>query len=154
MSGSLDTVISENKIRHMHGVAEFMYRNAERFGLNKEEMYTLGLLHDIGYLYGKDNHGVSGADLLRNLGFTFSDIVAYHGKKPEYYLLVHFEKESLPPELVLLLIADLSIDSKGNEVGPEGRLTDIKLRYGSSSEEYVVAVETVAWLVGMGGFHE
>lgn len=31
----------------MQGVAEYMYRNASKYGLNPEEMYILGLVHDI-----------------------------------------------------------------------------------------------------------
>ena len=38
----------------MHGVAEYMYAHAEDRGLNKDSMYLLGLLHDIGYVNKKN----------------------------------------------------------------------------------------------------
>ena len=41
--------INENKKKHMFGVVQFMYEQAPKYNLNPEEMYTLGLLHDIGY---------------------------------------------------------------------------------------------------------
>ncbi|MBR0384343.1 MAG: HD domain-containing protein [Eubacteriaceae bacterium] len=50
--------ISEERIRHMHGVAEFMYKRAKDYKLDAEEMYLLGLLHDIGYIQGfEEGHG-------------------------------------------------------------------------------------------------
>ena len=57
--------ISQERIAHMHGVAEWMYTHAEEYGCeNKDEMYLLGLIHDIGYLYGsKEDHEQKGAEL-------------------------------------------------------------------------------------------
>lgn len=48
----------------MHSVAEYMYRNAKKYDLNPEEMYILGLIHDIGYLKDRLDHEVHGARLL------------------------------------------------------------------------------------------
>ena len=43
--------INENKKKHMFGVAQFMYEQVPKYNLNPEEMYILGLFHDIGYIY-------------------------------------------------------------------------------------------------------
>lgn len=58
--------ISNERIAHMHGVAEWMYEHAVEYGCeNKDEMYFLGLIHDIGYLYGsKEEHEQKSAELL------------------------------------------------------------------------------------------
>ena len=59
--------ISENRMAHMHGVAEFMYEHAPLFRLNPDVMYILGLLHDIGYVHGKHLHEVHGTDCSAHL---------------------------------------------------------------------------------------
>ena len=53
--------INNNKKMHMFGVAEFMYTEAPKYGLNPEEMYVLGLLHDVGYIFDDwHNHEENG----------------------------------------------------------------------------------------------
>lgn len=120
--------ILRNKQAHMSAVAEYMFRNAERFGLDPYEMYTLGLLHDIGYLYGSFGHAKAGGTLLINQGYKYAMEIAYHGK---------FQDEYDSPALRLLNEADLMIDSNGNNVGFDGRLKDIGNRYGFQSENYI-----------------
>ncbi len=57
--------INNNKKMHMFGVAEFMYIEAPKYGLKSDEMYVLGLLHDIGYIYdGWHNHEENGKNLI------------------------------------------------------------------------------------------
>jgi putative nucleotidyltransferase with HDIG domain len=56
--------INKHKIAHMIGVAEYMRNNAPKYNLHPEAMYTLGLLHDIGYLYGRHQHESLGAEML------------------------------------------------------------------------------------------
>ena len=43
--------------------------------------------------------------------------------------------------------ADMMIDSKGNDVGFDNRLGDIKNRYGESSSVYIKAKELVKELI-------
>ena len=135
---SQNSIISKERIMHMYGVAEYMYQNASKYGLNKEQMYVVGLLHDIGYLYGKDSHPKNGAKLLKCLGFIYSKDVASHGDKPN--------SQDISNVLRLLLEADLTVGKDGTTVGFQERLKDIGARLGYESEAYDIAKDTVAFL--------
>lgn len=141
--------IRENKIAHIHRVAECMYEHASEYELSSEEMYILGLLHDIGYLKGATNHAVNGSKLLQSVGYDLYDIVAWHGKTPAMYMEAKNVSE-IPKELILLWAADLTIGSDGSELGFNERLKDIANRYGVCSTQYKNAEETVNWLISKG----
>ena len=115
-------------ILHSYGVAEYMYRNSNK---KRDEMYILGLLHDIGKIHGFDNHELLGGKITKDIGFIYSEEIKYHG-------IVQSDYSSY--ELDLLNAADLSIDSEGNEVGYIKRIEDIKTRYGEKSTQYIDAV--------------
>ncbi len=145
--------IHSNKLNHMRGVAEYMYRHAPEYGLEPEKAYVVGLLHDIGYINEEaakrengQNHEQYGAELLRR---TFiprrsleCDVIAYHGTKPEDV------PEGIRDSRLMHLLweADMSIDKYGREVGFKGRLEDIGHRYGFDSEAYKTAKATVDFL--------
>lgn len=133
-----DTIISKERILHMHGVAEYMYRNAEKYNLDKAQMYVVGLLHDIGYIFGKENHPITGSQLLKSLGFTHADDIALHGNAPS--------SQNISKVLNLLLEADLTVGKDGTVVGYKCRLKDIGERLGFDSEAYIIAKETVDFL--------
>lgn len=116
-----------NKQMHVFAVAEYMYRNASKYELNSDEMYTLGLLHDVGYLYGSFGHGINGANLLEADGYIFSSEIRYHGK---------YQQEYSSPALSLLNEADMQINSYGEFVGYDARLKEIGERYGFDSKNY------------------
>ncbi len=139
--------ISEDRMAHMHGVAEYMYEHAEEYGgLNKEEMYLLGLLHDIGYLYGKEGHEQSGARLL-GLDTHYGQLIHAHGLTPREYMYCHCCLPSeIPSELILLWTADMMVDLTGKVVGFKARLEDIAQRHGKNSEPYRICKETMTWL--------
>lgn len=115
-------------ILHSHGVAEYMYRNAK---YNRELMFVLGLLHDLGKLNGFEKHEVYGAEILKNVGFIYAKEIQYHGKVQEEYTSY---------ELDLLNAADLSVDRMGNEIGYKKRIKEIGEYYGEESKEYKDAV--------------
>lgn len=135
--------IGHNKYEHMKAVAEYMYRKAEEYGLNPEEAYTVGLLHDIGYIICKEGHAEAGAGLLRSMGLKekYTDAVACHGTNGYSIPMI---KQS--PIQYLLQEADMSIDKYGKTVGFDGRLRDIGSRYGFDSEAFKNASETVRYL--------
>ena len=142
-------VIKNNKIAHMHGVAEFMYRNASLFDLDKEQMYVIGLLHDIGCVNGKDRHEDYGFNLLKGLDLPENKVrcISWHGNTPETYKnMFDCSGDEIPKDLVLLWMADMSVDSEGNEVGFEKRLEDVERRYGSASQAFVTCNSVVCWL--------
>ena len=144
-------IIDTPRVLHMHGVAEYMYRNARRFeGLDPEKMYMLGYLHDIGYISGnKNGHEAYGAMLVAkcfstHYGMPFlGEIIAHHGDTPSKWLSHH---EVIPDELKLLWEADMMVDLTGECVGYEKRLEDMARTTGTSSEPYRICWETIEWL--------
>ncbi len=69
-------MISNDRKQHIWGVAKFLKEHAEKSNMSKdkvEELYTLGLLHDIGYefLEEKDyiKHNEVGGNLLKMQGY-------------------------------------------------------------------------------------
>ena len=136
--------INRYKMAHMIGVAEYMRERAEDYALDPDTCYTIGLLHDIGYLQGRNLHERKGSELLElSLGVTNADVlqaVKYHGNKASYVELI--QNETVSPLLVLTWEADLSVDAKGYRVGFEKRLEDIQNRL-KGTEYYDNAVETV-----------
>ena len=139
-----DKVINDERIAHMHGVAEVMYDYCNNFGCNRtpDEMYIVGLLHDVGYLSGKEGHESKGAELVSNPADQY--LIRYHGCVPS-------EVPTITPELRLLWFADLMVESAGPNagkvVGFEERLKGIAERYGEDSKAYKVVKETVDYLV-------
>ena len=51
----------------MIAVAEYMRENAYKYSLDKDLMYVLGLLHDIGYLKGRIGHEKYGYEMMQNI---------------------------------------------------------------------------------------
>lgn len=129
--------INRFKMAHMIGVAEYMRERAEDYGLNPDVMYTVGLLHDIGYIKGRESHEKHGAEILSAIGAD-DDIclaVAHHGENP-YKFREEYGQDAITPEFVLLLEADMSVDARGYRVGFGGRLKDVGRRYGYEHAAY------------------
>lgn len=136
--------ISENKLKHSIAVARFMRKAAEDAGWSKqkcEEMFVLGLLHDIGYEFSEQQseHAGIGGELLQKQGYRYWQEIAHHGNP-------HTEYSSI--ELDLLNTADLQVDAKGNVVGVRARLEDIASRYGRDSRQYTEA-KALAQIIGL-----
>ena len=132
-----------NRELHMIGVARYMYEHAEDYGLPKDDMYLLGLLHDIGYLRGAENHEADGKKILHEFGFRsirYGYAVEHHDSIPEG---VSEETERV---CRLLAEADMSVDVNGELVGYEKRLRGIRERHGKNSVRYGKAKEVVRWL--------
>ena len=134
--------INKYKMAHMIGVAEYMRERAEDYGIDPDVAYTIGLLHDIGYLAGRNDHEKEGADILCCLGVQEEseayNAVRYHGSNP--YTL---SPSDISPLLVLTYEADLSVDSSGHRVGFNKRLENIA--FNNRNNGYGdVAVETAS----------
>ena len=122
-------MIDNDRLKHICEVAKLMKEKAEIVGLDKEEMFTLGMLHDIGYEFGEDNdHNFVGFQILDKHNYKYANEVLYHGKPDSEY-------QSLA--LDLLNFADMHIDKSGEYVSYEQRLEDIKTRRGESSLAYI-----------------
>ena len=147
---------------HSVGVAKFMAEWASlhpKEGLMPDEMYILGLLHDIGKIYpanfdmntGKEKpnvngniykgHAHKGGSLLSDLGFHFAKEVEHHGDSDSYFFSV---------KLLLLNLADLSVNGEGNIISIKERIDDVGVRYGLDSEEYRHCINVVGRLEGLG----
>ena len=143
--------ISKNRILHMHGVAEYMYEHAPEYGLDPEQMYLLGLVHDVGYIHSKYNHEKNGANILKRAGYKNADLVENHGNNPEDYINEFIASARIvPKELVLLWEADMLIDSKdcpGEIITFEQRLASVARKCGVDSVQYRNKKAKMDWLI-------
>lgn len=141
--------INRFKMAHCIGVAEYMRDNAWKYGEDKNKMYAIGLLHDIGYLEGRKDHEATGYEILDSLGVNEDVLFAIvnHGKNP-YELEEAFQKDLLKecPVIVLLYEADMSVNAQGYRVGFDKRLQDIGDRYGYDHVAYETASNTVKFV--------
>ena len=140
--------LPEPVMKHSIGVAEFMAEYAEVHGGDPYEYYVTGLLHDIGKLYPGDpdpdgknmykGHPVKGGNLLKELGFIHYKDILHHGHPEDGYYSRMW---------LILNLADMSVNGKGEKVPVMERLKTIKDRYGKFSEEYEHAKEMVDILI-------
>lgn len=153
--------INKYKMAHMIGVAEYMRERAEDYNngfcngsepirIDPNEAYVVGLLHDIGYIEGRSDHEAIGADLLTGMGLRgdLLDAIRYHGTNP-YEIEASLGRTNedgtdvIPPIMVLLYEADMSIDIQGYRVGFDKRLKDIAARnMGTPYEEAAISTST------------
>lgn len=129
-------MISENKLKHMIGVA----RECERLAKEKRATpamqtacFIMGLLHDIGYEKCHEDdiecHAEKGSEMLKSFKkyeHEIIDAIAKHGNAITNTSL--FDK--------ILNTADLTIDHEGNRVSVEERLAEIKNRYEDTNPQY------------------
>ena len=133
--------MDNNRILHSLGVAKKMVEIGTAKGLNSEDLedlFTLGINHDIGYEFIEgSHHQQKGGLILKRNGYKYWQEVYYHG-------LVQTEYSSL--FLDILNQADMQIDKYGHDIGYTGRLEDIKSRYGEDSKVYKTCVELAKFI--------
>ena len=152
--------ISKERMAHMHGVAELMYNCYEGFNcgqLTREQIYLLGLVHDVGYVSDKASHEEIGAELFPK-DSVFYECIKWHGNSPqEYTSSKNISAKDVPAELVMLWWADLMIESTGEYagqiVGIKSRLDSIKARFGEESKEFKTSDNTANWLTENVKYH-
>lgn len=127
----------EDKNKHNKAVAEVMYEYAGALGVDKEVAYTVGLLHDVGYIIDSTNHGELGANILSRIGVQGDALTAvkFHGVDP-YKLIDEGKIKYISPLLILVWFADSTVDKYGNKCGFASRLKDVEGRYGTDSKAY------------------
>ena len=133
-------MITDNRLSHIIAVARLMKEKSKLLGKNNDyanEMFTLGLLHDIGYEFDEKNHNIIGAKTLSQTKYKYSKEIYYHGNPKSKYF---------SEELDLLNWADMHIDGNGNYVTFEERLKDIATRYGVENSIYLNAKKMVNYL--------
>ena len=126
-------MIDENRKKHIFGVAEFLKEFAIESNLSEEDckdLYTLGLLHDIGYAFtNKENqkdHNKIGGEILKKQGYKYWKEVYYHGIPNSPYQSRFLD---------LLNWADMHIDGYGNYATAQERLEDVSRRYNTKIED-------------------
>ena len=63
-------MIDDNKLKHIMTVARIMKEKAEVMGLDPQEMFTLGIVHDIGFEFGSsEEHHELGYKILEKQGY-------------------------------------------------------------------------------------
>lgn len=130
--------ISGDRLKHSIEVARKMRKIAIDNNMNEddaENLFVIGLNHDIGYEFNNpNNHNKIGGEILKKTNFKFWKEVYYHGEIDCDYDSTY---------LKILNMADMQIDGKGNDVGYEKRLEDIKNRYGENSNVYKKCLKLV-----------
>ena len=122
-------MIDNDRLNHIIAVARLMKDNADKLGLDKQEMFTLGMLHDVGYEFGEsEEHHIKGYEMLKKQNYKYSKEVRYHGMPTSDYS---------SQALDLLNFADMHINKKGEYVSFEDRLKDIASRRGENSTAYI-----------------
>ena len=103
------------------------------------DLFTLGLLHDIGYEFLEEKnyktHNIVGGNILKKQGFKYWKEVYYHG-------VANYKYQS--KVLDLLNWADMRVDSSGNIVSLDERLEDISVRHNTpinQLDSYIIAYE-------------
>lgn len=127
----LQNNIQPTKMQHMLGVADYMRDRAKDWGMDPDECYVVGFIHDLGYFYGVENHEHKSAEIARKLGMKNNIVFAIENHSEtlkDFY--------NVTPLLAFLVEADLSVDSRGNIVGFEGRLKDIICNHSEDSDAY------------------
>jgi len=127
--------MTDDRLRHIRGVAEQAYRIAYEAGFGEERaqsMFVLGFLHDVGYgLAEPDRHAEMGAAVLASYGYELAEEVARHGDP----------SAELTSALAILNLADFTVDGHGNPVTLAERLADIRERHGKGSKVSLVSEE-------------
>ena len=115
--------MDNDRVKHSISVARRMVEIGKSYNLSNEELeelFVLGLNHDIGYEF-------CGGNILKRSNYKYWREVYYHGVVQEEYSSLY---------LKILNTADMQVDKYGNVVGFEERLKDIKSRYGEDSVVY------------------
>lgn len=126
-------MITENRWKHILGVARKAKELALKLRPNDEkyaeDMFLLGLLHDIGYEFTKDNtsHAAIGGEILKRAGYKHWQEVANHGNEMV---------ENMSDELFILNSADMMTGPNGEKFTFAKRLEEIAKRFGKESVPY------------------
>ena len=134
-------MIEKNRWQHILGVArkckEFAFKFRPNDDMFAEDMFLLGMLHDMGYEFNQTNasHAVVGGEILRRNHYKYWQEVSLHGDETV---------EKMSDELFVLNVADMMTGPNGENFSFEERLNEIAVRFGHDSNAYkkcVVEVE-------------
>lgn len=133
-------VFTTDRMKHSLAVAKKMKELAlaypEKYSVNPDEAFILGMIHDIGYEFSREqkNHANSGGNILKTQNYKYWREVYYHG-------IPQTEYDS--PMLRLLNYVDMITGPTGEYVTIQERIEDIANRYGKGSLQEQEAVKLV-----------
>ena len=125
--------LTDSRLDHSLNVArkmqDFVQKNPDSFNCKPEEMFYLGIVHDVAYEFVEDPvfHEHIGGEFLKAMDFKFWREVYFHGDP---------DAEYISTELMLLNLADMTTGTNGENMTLDERLQDIADRYGKSSIQY------------------
>ena len=126
-------MISENRWKHILGVARKCKEYALKFKPEDsqfaEDMFLLGMLHDMGYEFNQSNasHAAVGGEILKRNNYRYWQEVALHGDETA---------QNMSDELFILNSADMSTGPNGEDFTFDDRLKEIAQRFGKQSQAY------------------
>ena len=135
--------ITENRLKHMLGVARKSYQIAkEEYGFDEvkaRQVFLLGLIHDVGYEFVEEpvRHPHEGFQILDSL--SDDEFIAF-----KQALLRHGNPDALRKEDTFDMIlnkADMHVDYDGREVSVKERLDNVAKRFGADSEPYLDSIK-------------
>lgn len=112
--------------KKMKEIAYERYPESEEF---VQDMFVLGLVHDMGYEFvdSQLDHEREGGLILKRQNYQYWKEVYWHGNPNSEY-----QSEALD----ILNIADIQTNHDGKYVTVEERLEGIRSRYGSETSQY------------------
>lgn len=134
-------MITQNRWQHILGVARKCKEYAAKFKPNdskfSEDMFVLGMLHDMGYEFMESNasHAAVGGEILKRNNYQYWSEVSQHGDETV---------DNMSDELFILNCADMSTGPSGEDFSFDERLKEIASRFGTDAAAYkkcVIEVE-------------
>lgn len=134
-------MITQNRWQHILGVARKCREYAAKFRPDDskftEDMFVLGILHDMGYEFNQSNasHATAGGEILKRNNYRYWQEVSLHGDETV---------ENMSDELFILNCADMSTGPSGEDFSFIERLEEIASRFGKDADAYkkcVIEVE-------------
>ena len=145
--------ISENRLRHILGVSRKAYKIAKKMGYDEDfcrRCFMLGWLHDVGYEFSETQSEHPGVSAKMMLCITPEDNASSDSRRLFYKAIKEHGQytSEMTVEYKILNMADMLVDSMGNEVTASQRLNDIRDRYGEYSDQYLTACD-ICYRIGL-----
>ena len=130
--------ITIDRMKHSLSVAakmkELATTDQEKYQVNPDDAFILGMLHDIGYEFSEEQkeHANKGGLILKEQNYKYWQEVFYHGIS---------QNEYDSPMLRLLNYVDMITGPTGEYITIRERIDDISKRYGKGSWQEQEAIE-------------
>ena len=93
-------IMDKDRLIHSYNVGKKMMEIGKKYNLTNdelEELFILGLNHDIGYEFGEgSNHNKTGGEILKKSNYKYYKEVYYHGEITCDYSSLNLDASVLP----------------------------------------------------------